>query len=143
MTEREDGLTARSQMVLRMIAAGSSYEQIIAAYPDFTYLDIFRAAEEALERFAARHDQRSYTVDQKRERHPRAYEKWTGEEDRRLRDLVRSGATVAQIAGRLQRNRGAVRSRIIKLSLVNELSPKEQNRLRRIVGSDGDHLLDQ
>jgi hypothetical protein len=46
--------------------------------------------------------------------------------------MIRNGLTVAQIAGRLQRQRSAIRSRIIRLSLVNELSPKERNRLIRI-----------
>jgi hypothetical protein len=117
-----------------MIAAGSSYEQILAAHPNLTYLDIFRAAEEAMEMATVRQHLPADTVPQKRERYPRAYEKWTEEEDKRLGEQVRSGATVAQIAGRLQRNREAIRSRIVKLNLVHELTSEEQERLHRIVG---------
>ena len=139
MAESQLKLSARSISVLEMIAAGSTYEQILAAYPDLTYLEIFRAAEEslglALAESGARHP--AYSVAEKRERYPRTYEKWTDAEDVELRQLIASGATVAQIAGRLPRNRGAIRSRIVKLNLVAELTPKEQERLGRIVARDG------
>ena len=125
-----------------MIAAGSTYEQILAAYPDLTYLDIFRAAEEALALHVPGRQRPSHTVADKRVRYPRAYEKWAAAEDAQLRELARSGATVAQIAGRLQRNRGAIRSRIMKLGLVSDLTPKEQDRLRRIIERDGEALDD-
>ena len=48
-------LGARSVAVLEMIAAGSSYEQILVGISDLTYLDIFRAASEALD--MASHDE--------------------------------------------------------------------------------------
>ncbi len=138
MSKAQSGLSSRSSVVLEMIAAGSTYEQILAAYPDLTYLDIFHAAEQALALSSGAHGQPAYNIAEKRERYPRAYEKWTDEEDGTLRELVRSGETVAQIAGRLQRNRGAIRSRIVKLNLINDLTPKEQERLRRIIARDGE-----
>jgi DNA-binding CsgD family transcriptional regulator len=140
MTESQSKLSARSMAVLEMIAAGSTYEQILAAYPDLTYLDIFRAAEEAMGLALGGPGpcRPAYTLAEKRERHPRAYEKWTDAEDGQLRELVQSGASVAQIAGRLQRNRGAIRSRIMKLNLVGELAPREQERLQRIIERDGE-----
>jgi hypothetical protein len=126
-------LSASSVAVLEMIATGSSYGKILAAYPDLTYVDIFHAAEEALLLSTGSTHRPAYTLKEKRERYPRAYEKWTNEEDGMLRDLVLTGSTIAQIAGRLQRNRGAIRSRVIKLNLVNRLTPREQERLHRIV----------
>src|SRR5438128_2032993 len=117
MSEQTPKLTARSLAVLEMIAAGSSYEQILTAYPDLTYLDIFHAAEEALAMAVSAQRPPSYSMAEKRARYPRAYERWTDEEDGTLQTLVRSGATVAQIAGRLERNRGAIRSRLLKLNL--------------------------
>jgi len=125
--------------VLELIAEGNTYEQILAAHPDLKYPDIFRAAEEALgmalnEPAPVR---AAKTLGEHRQRHARAYEKWTEHEDETLGALVRSGGTVAQIAGRLQRNRGAIRSRIVKMGLVESLSPKEQNRLRRLSQYDG------
>jgi len=138
MTESPPKLSARSVAVLEMIAAGSTYEHILAAHPDLTYLDIFRAAEEALGLGApgARHS--AYRVVEKRERYPRTNKEWTDPEDAELRQLVRYGATVARIAGRLQRNRGVIRTRIMKLNLVAELTPLEQERLRRVVERDGE-----
>lgn len=121
-----------SVKVLEMIAAGSAYDQILAAYPDLTYLDIFRAAQEALDALA-KNDQKSVDgLDLIRTSYPRAYEKWSAAEERELHEYIRAGLTVARIAGRLQRQRSAIRSRIIRLNLVGELNPKEQARLIRI-----------
>ena len=131
-------LSDRSVAVLEMIAAGNTYEQILAAYPDLTYLDIFRAAEEALElvvRLPGDDGRKVVTLAERRERYPRHGEPWGEGEDRQLESMVRSGMTVARIAGQLQRNRGAIRSRISKLNLVGELTAKEQERFRRIVES--------
>ncbi len=116
-----------------MVAAGSTYEQILAANPELTYLDIFHAAKEALAISSGIQRRSKSTLAQKRERYPRAYEKWTDEEDGTLAKWVRGGLTVARIAGRLERNRGAIRSRIIKLNLVDDLVPEERERLRRII----------
>ena len=49
MSDSRHGLSAAAISVLEMIAAGSTYEKILAAYPDLTYLDIFHAAEAALD----------------------------------------------------------------------------------------------
>jgi predicted transcriptional regulator len=143
MPQPQSGLTASAIAVLEMIAAGSTYEQILAAFPDLTYLDIFNAAEQALAMACTVPRPPAMTLSQRRERHARAYEAWTDAECNTLRELVRSGATVAQIAGRLQRNRGAIRSRIVKLGIVDELIPKEQERLRRNIdqfGEESDEL---
>ena len=86
-----------------MIAAGNTYEQILAAYPDLTYLDIFSAAGEALEALSRPAVTSCYQVVEIRKTYPRAYEKWTDAEEQRLRKLIDSGLTVAQIAIRLQR----------------------------------------
>jgi hypothetical protein len=139
MDDPRPTLSDQSLAVLEMIAAGSTYEQILAAYPDLTYLDIFRAAEDALDLAYARprRVRPTYTLTQKQERYPRAYEEGTAHEDDRLRTLVRSGETVARIAGTLQRNRGGIRSRIVKLDLVADLMPYEQKRLKRIRARDG------
>jgi hypothetical protein len=130
MAERQ--LSPKAIAVLEMIAAGCSYEQILSAYPDLTYLDIFRAASEALDTMSQQRTGPSSQFADVRKSHPRAYEKWTDNEERQLRGLVDSGLTVAQIANRLQRQRSAIRSRITRLDLVGRLSPKEQSELYRI-----------
>jgi hypothetical protein len=46
--QREGVLTARTTAILRLIAEGRSYDQILLRHPELTYLDIFSAAREAL-----------------------------------------------------------------------------------------------
>lgn len=89
-------LSSRSIAVLEMIAAGRSYEQILSAYPDLSYLDIFHAAEQALSLaidapILPASSKKTYTLAEKRERYPRAYLAWTDAEDDTLRRLVHSG----------------------------------------------------
>lgn len=129
------GLSARTVAVMELIADGHTYEQILRTYPDFTYHDIFAAAREVLDAgagptpYAARFQQIRY-------RYPRAYERWTDEEDARLRQLIKDGLTVARIATQLQRQRSAIRSRIVRLGLADLLSLKEKARLERTHNRD-------
>jgi hypothetical protein len=51
-----------------------------------------------------------------REKHPRAYEPWTDDEDAELTQLVATGGEVKDIAAKLQRQQTAIRSRIEKLA---------------------------
>ncbi len=125
-------LSEKSVAVLEMVAAGSTYEQILAAHPDLTYFDIFAAAEEALDALARSEPNALDRHSEIRRSYPRAYEKWTEPEHQQLRQMIRKGLTVAQMADRLQRQRSAIRSRIIRLNLVGELSPKEHSELIRI-----------
>ncbi len=53
-----------------------------------------------------------------RKQFPRAYEKWTPEEDDKLRRLLEKGADVNALAEALQRQPGAVTSRLRKLGLA-------------------------
>lgn len=107
-------LSDRALAVLKMIAAGHTYEQVLAKHPDLTYLDIFAAASEALG--ACREDAEPAMHRAKRV-HPRAYERWTSEEEAELRALHASGRTVAEIAGELQRQPSAIRSRMSHLGI--------------------------
>lgn len=50
--------------------------------------------------------------------HPRAYGKWSEDEDAQLSNLFRAGRTAVQIAAVLQRQPSAIRSRLGKLNLV-------------------------
>lgn len=116
-------LSAKAVAVLEMIAAGRTYEQILAHYPDLTYRDIFDAAAEALgptPRESAMHRAKA--------RHARAYEPWSPEEEADLRRMLGEGQTVARIAGTLQRQRSAIRSRILRLDLMQLLTKGEQAR---------------
>ena len=126
-------LSAKTIAVMEMIAQGRSYEQILHACPALTYRDIFDAAHEVLSKTKSRGASRIAKI---RRRHARAYQKWTPEEESQLQKLILDGRTVAQIAGRLQRQRGAIRSRIIRLGLVEKLSTKEHERMRRILARE-------
>jgi hypothetical protein len=131
MPDHKLKLSAKTLAVPEMIAAGNNYDQILAAYPGLTYLDIFNAAKEALDSRFALKSTLAYTLAEVRTRHARAYDKWLDQEDESLRQCILQGMTVAQIAGQFQRRRSAVRSRIKKLDLINLLSAKEQARIRR------------
>lgn len=118
-------LSSQAIAVLEMIAAGHSYEQIIQAYPGLTYRDIFAAASEAL---ALGESGRAERIAEIRRRYPRAYEKWTTEEEEQLCTLIAEGRTIASIAGQLKRQAGAIHSRLVKLGLTEMPAVAEQSR---------------
>lgn len=120
-------LRSRSREILRMIGRGHSYEQILAAMPGLTYRNIFRAAHEALKLLGPDDEaaEVSGTIRVQDERlrriraeHPRAYEPWTKDEDLRLGSMFATRKTVDEIAAILQRQPGAISSRLAKLGLV-------------------------
>jgi len=130
MRKSRSTLSAPTIAILEMIAAGRSFDQLLEAHPRFSHWDIRLAAEEALTLSGAK-PRRA-----RRERYARSDQKWTEGDDALLRHLLRSGTTVARIAGQLQRNRDAIRGRIMKLGLASQLTPDEAERLRRVIGPD-------
>jgi len=113
---RSQRLNQKSVAVLRYIANGHSYAQIVDTHADISYLDIFAAAEEALEilESSSSHEDRMAKIKQN---HSRAYERWTDEEDRELTRMCQEGNKVAEIADHLGRQPSAIRSRLAKLGL--------------------------
>ena len=59
-----------------------------------------------------------YNFEKIRQQYPRAYERWTGDEDIRLQDEYNKGRSVRQLSETFQRQPGAIRSRLRKLGLV-------------------------
>ncbi len=55
-----------------------------------------------------------------REIYPNAYRPWDKEQDKKLRELFAKGSSVINIGKTLGRKNGAIRSRLIKLELVNK-----------------------
>ncbi len=119
-------LRGRSREILRMIARGHSYDQILAAIPGLTFRNIFRSAHEALKLLGSDDEiaesEGSIRVQDERLRriratHPRAYEPWTKDEDLRLGSMFAARKTVGEIAATLQRQPGAIASRLAKLGL--------------------------
>ena len=121
--------------ILEMMSRGWTYEQILKEHPRLTMVDIMASARfcaEFINRFliadgAIRIDStiritahRGKVVDLEalREKYPRAYEKWDEAEDRRLLVLFRQGKTFKEIAAALERNVGAIVSRLKRLDLI-------------------------
>ena len=105
-------LTPKSLQVLRLIADGLSYSQIIEREPSLNYHDIFFAAEEALwldERFEHWVEEAGPVAPQAqpggdsamsraKELHPRAYAPWDDREDSELKGQHQAGKPVADLA---------------------------------------------
>jgi hypothetical protein len=127
MVDEYRRLSDQAVTILGLIAEGRSYDQILSRNPSFTYAHIFESAKEALLICAPLRSAPKITLEQRRERYPRAYEKWTKEEDNSLRLHVGRGETVARIADHLRRNRGAIRSRIVKLGLEGLMSENQED----------------
>ncbi len=106
--------------VMEAIAQGYSYEQILAAYPNLTYLDIFGAAEEVLTFINNSGRDYHQRLQEIKKKYPRAYEKWTVEEENRLKDYFETGRRIPFIASDLQRQPSAIRSKLIKMQLIQE-----------------------
>lgn len=111
-------LSAKSIAVLSLIADGHSYAQIVDGHPEITYKDIFAAAEEALRLGEAESDYQ-LRLAKIRTKYPRAYEKWTFEEDKELRTLYGLGNSTSEMATHFGRQPSAITSRLSKLGLMN------------------------
>ncbi|MCY3905466.1 MAG: DNA helicase RecQ [Caldilineaceae bacterium] len=59
----------------------------------------------------------AYNVEEIRRQHPKAYAKWSSEDDERLKEMYAAGTGVAELARHFGRNTGAIRSRLRKLGL--------------------------
>jgi hypothetical protein len=113
-------LNGKSRAILELIAEGHSYDQILQKTPNLKYLDIFQAAAEALEvveqfKSGSSYEQRMAEI---RQAHPRAYDKWSNEEDATLKKLFQSGSNAKAIADQLKRQPSAIRSRLAKFGLM-------------------------
>jgi hypothetical protein len=62
---------------------------------------------------------KTYSLEEIRKKYPRAYESWTENEDDQLISQYNEKLTIREIANRHQRQRGAIRARLIKLGLVS------------------------
>jgi uncharacterized protein (DUF433 family) len=121
--------------VLDMISRGCSYKQIIEQNAGLTLGDIMAAAKTALallkmvviveepikiasELRIVIHNGKMQSLAEVRKKYPRAYEKWTEDEEKRLVALYRGGKKIGEIAGLLQRQWGAVRIRLEQLGEI-------------------------
>ena len=58
---------------------------------------------------------KAFSVDEVRKEHPRAYEKWSEQEDSKLLKLLKQGKSIDELCPIFQRGKGAIKSRIRKL----------------------------
>ncbi|MFF9011400.1 SANT/Myb-like DNA-binding domain-containing protein [Streptomyces sp. NPDC014870] len=72
--------------------------------------------------------ERTYSVEEIRRTHPRAYRRWTPEEDTRLAERHEQGASLSDVVAEFGRNEGAITSRLATLGLDTSpgLSPEER-----------------
>jgi hypothetical protein len=116
-------LSKKSVAVLSLIAEGYSYSQIIDSHPGITFMDIFAAAREALSVNESPSDYHDRIARIKTE-YPKAYTRWTDEEDGRLADMHAQGKALSEIAACFQRQPSAIRSRLSKQGLVSDRQNK-------------------
>ncbi|MBK6722679.1 MAG: hypothetical protein IPG58_05185 [Acidobacteria bacterium] len=112
----EKQLSIKSRAVLSLIAEGQSYAQIVDGHSGITYLDIFHAAEEALQLNESQSDYQARLARIK-EKHPRAYEKWSPEEDAELKLMRANGIGTQKLAEHFLRQPSAISSRLNKFDL--------------------------
>ncbi len=120
MVEQHRGLSARATAVLRLISQGRTYEQILSLHPEMTYLDIFTAAQEALEVAEPGPGRTAGRASEVRDPRSQAYGQWSAAEDAELAQLLAGGESVESVAARLRRRPDAVRARMIRLNLVED-----------------------
>ena len=118
--------------ILNLMSRGSTYKQIIAQYPQSTMADVMATAQLSKEVIECilidtsnicleseiRLNTKVLNITQIRSKHPRAYEKWDTQEDRSLTELFRKGHKINQLAEILQRQPGAIGSRLKHLGLT-------------------------
>lgn len=110
-------LSETARQILKLISRGHNYEQILSLHSDLTYKDIFAAAEEALKLKSTADLISRARLEEIKRRYPNAYEAWTPEQEELLKKMHKGGAPNHAIASALQRQPGAISSRIRKLGL--------------------------
>jgi hypothetical protein len=80
--------------------------------------EFLRGLDKALQETGIRVRVGTHSLAETRRKFPRAYEKWTGEEDANLKDAFRQCKETQTLADTFQRQPGAIRSRLVKLRLI-------------------------
>lgn len=108
-------LSDKAAQILRLIAAGKTYDQILATNPEYSYLDIFQAADEALKLAAS--SAPSYQAEASSSAEPlRSTPKpprkktWSDADAEQVMKLYYSGYSFAKIAAKMDRTPAAVKA---------------------------------
>jgi len=123
--------------VLRAIAGGLSYDQILVRHPELTLDDIRATANFAADligqfvivdgiiqvdhviEFKVRGGT-ALNLTEMRRKHPRAFAKWTKNEEDQLVRLFQQGESIQKMAVIHQRRPGAIRARLERLGLIEQ-----------------------
>lgn len=79
------------------------------------HIQEFRKGLRKAVRFVRKSRPKAYNVKQLRRGYPKAYARWTEEEDKKLRKLYTQNKAVKELAGVFQRKPSAIRSRLKKM----------------------------
>lgn len=69
---------------------------------------------------------KAYKLEDVRQTHPKAYERWTLDEDDQLKVKYQEGVSVSELSTYFQRQPNAIRSRLAKLGLLSVNDKAEQ-----------------
>ncbi|WP_456329754.1 DUF3276 family protein [Archaeoglobus sp.] len=99
---------------------GGNYERNrIMVFEEYLY-SFVRGLKEALEFYEKERRAKKYSVEEVRLKYPRAYMKWTKEEDDALRKEYLEGKTIDDLSRIFQRKPSAICSRLQKLGVLRE-----------------------
>jgi hypothetical protein len=62
---------------------------------------------------------KAYNLDEIKQTYPKAYERWTSDEDEQLKTKYHEGVNIAELATFFQRKPNAIRSRLTKFGLLS------------------------
>ena len=132
---RETGVSITD--VLTMIAQGHSYKQVLENHPQLSLGDIMLSAKVAMDligkvemvekelkvegamKFTVKGGQFK-SVDELKKDHPRAFEKWTEQEQQDVVRMFKAGDSIKTIAEKLQRSFGSIKARLVRLGLIED-----------------------
>ena len=99
-------------------SGGEAYEHNRVMVFEEHILALHQGIEKAIQFLERQNKSKAYGVQEIRRKYPKAYVKWTKEEDVRLSNEY--SKRVSELADSFQRRPGAIRSRLQKLGLVPE-----------------------
>ena len=135
---RDTGITVVE--VLEELAQGYNCDQIVSCKPKLSISDVLgtiKFAADVIDKYVTSEDKIEITggivlrahnrkvidLTEIRKKYPRAYEAWATSEDNQLVDLFKRGHRIKEIAKQLQRQDGAISSRLKKLELIGKKPP--------------------
>lgn len=109
-------MTENSRLILQFLAEGCTLEEVFWHYPSLDYQDVGLAAKEALNGIL--NPNSGQRIDRIKSRYPKAYARWSEEEQEILAREFQAGNSVRELAELLNRQPGAVRIRLEKLGFI-------------------------